>query len=78
MIKPPTPYKFFSFFCQTLTEKNLEIEAWQDLTTIYTRLGLCPDAEICVEKAKLIEFYSPGTWHATGRKTFCSGPLNCS
>lgn len=47
------------------------MEAWQDLTAIYTRLGLWPDADICVEKAKLIEFYSPGTWHATGRNNFC-------
>lgn len=46
------------------------MEAWQDLTALYTRLGLWPDAEICVNKAKLIEFYSPSTWHATGSNHF--------
>ncbi|KDO81501.1 hypothetical protein CISIN_1g005603mg [Citrus sinensis] len=46
--------------------KNLEIATWQDLATIYMKLGSLPDAEICTEKAKSIEFYSPGSWHTTG------------
>lgn len=53
-----------------MTERNLDMEAWQDLSAIYTSLGLWPDAEICVNKAKLIEFYSPSTWHATGNSHF--------
>lgn len=48
-------------------ESNLEKEAWRDLATIYTKLGLWTDAEICVNKAKLIEFYSAHSWHTTGR-----------
>lgn len=47
--------------------KNLEIATWQDLATIYMKLGSLPDAEICTEKAKSIEFYSPGSWHTTGK-----------
>ncbi|KAL5559177.1 hypothetical protein UlMin_035388 [Ulmus minor] len=47
-------------------ERKLETEVWQDLATIYTKLGLWPDAQICVDKAKLIELYSSSSWHATG------------
>lgn len=47
--------------------KILEIATWQDLATIYMKLGSLPDAEICTEKAKSIEFYSPGSWHTTGK-----------
>ncbi|KAK4559849.1 hypothetical protein RGQ29_008863 [Quercus rubra] len=49
-----------------LAERKLEMTAWQDLASIYTKLGSWPDAEICVEKAKSIEFYSPRCWHTTG------------
>lgn len=41
--------------------------AWQDLSTIYMRLESWHDAEICAEKAKSIEFYSPRSWHTTGK-----------
>ncbi|XP_062097089.1 protein NPGR1 [Humulus lupulus] len=51
---------------EALAERKLETEAWQDLATIYTNLGLWSDAKICVDKAKLIEFYSPSSWHTTG------------
>ncbi|KAF4368658.1 hypothetical protein CsatB_007425 [Cannabis sativa] len=51
---------------EVLAERKLESEAWQDLAAIYTNLGLWPDAKICVDKAKLIEFYSPSSWHTTG------------
>lgn len=47
-------------------ERKLEKEAWRDLAAIYTKLGLWPDAEICVNKAKLIEFCSPQSWHTSG------------
>nr|AJT59693.1 No pollen germination related 1 protein [Dimocarpus longan] len=49
-----------------LTERNLEIGAWQDLATIYMKLGSWADAEICTAKAKSIEFYSPSSWYTTG------------
>ncbi|KAK6245918.1 hypothetical protein SCA6_009008 [Theobroma cacao] len=47
-------------------EKNMEMAAWQDLATIYTKFGSWADAEICLNKAKSIEFYSPKSWHTTG------------
>ncbi|KAK3231226.1 hypothetical protein Dsin_003107 [Dipteronia sinensis] len=56
--------KYFS--SEALTEKKLDIGAWQDLATIYMKLGSWGDAEICAEKAKSIEFYSPSSWHTTG------------
>ncbi|KAM3736340.1 hypothetical protein ACB098_10G155500 [Castanea mollissima] len=49
-----------------LAERKLETTAWQDLASVYTKLGSWPDAEICVDKAKSIEFYSPRCWHTTG------------
>ncbi|KAL5706765.1 hypothetical protein ACHQM5_024889 [Ranunculus cassubicifolius] len=45
---------------------DLEMEAWMDLTNIYTKLGSWLDAGICAEKAKSIRYCSPDTWHATG------------
>ncbi|KAA8528456.1 hypothetical protein F0562_035811 [Nyssa sinensis] len=51
---------------EVLTERRLEMEAWQDLAKIYTNLESWRDAEICVDKAKSIEFYSPRSWHTTG------------
>ncbi|XP_021283986.1 protein NPGR1 [Herrania umbratica] len=47
-------------------EKNMEMAAWKDLATIYTKFGSWADAEICLNKAKSIEFYSPKSWHTTG------------
>ncbi|KAJ7966527.1 Tetratricopeptide repeat protein 7A [Quillaja saponaria] len=55
-----------TFRPEALLEKNLEIAAWQDLATIYAKLGSWSDAETCVKKAKSIEFFSPRSWHATG------------
>ncbi|VVA11931.1 PREDICTED: tetratricopeptide repeat [Prunus dulcis] len=55
-----------AFHSEEFVERNLEKEAWRDLATIYTKLGLWTDAEICVNKAKLIEFYSAHSWHTTG------------
>lgn len=51
---------------KALAERKLEMTAWQDLASIYTKLGSWPDAEICMDKAKSIEFYSPRSWHTTG------------
>ncbi|XP_058081128.1 protein NPGR1 [Magnolia sinica] len=46
--------------------KKLEMEAWEDLAKIYTKLGSWPDAKVCLDKAKAIGFHSPNNWHATG------------
>lgn len=55
---------------QLLEGQNLETEAWQDLANIYSSLGSWLDAEICVNKTKSIEFYSPRSWHSTGQNSF--------
>lgn len=44
----------------------MEIAAWQDLSAIYVKLESWADAEVCADKAKSIEFYSPSSWHRTG------------
>ncbi|MFQ6628711.1 hypothetical protein Gotur_007800 [Gossypium turneri] len=49
-----------------VTERVLELAAWQDLATVYTKFGSWLDAEICVKKAKSIELYSPKSWHTSG------------
>lgn len=50
---------------QTLLQK-FETEAWQDLASVYGKLGSWPDAETCLEKARSISFYSPRGWNETG------------
>lgn len=55
-----------AFRHEALTEKKLEMEAWEDLATIYTDIGSLLDAKTCVDKAQLIEFFSPRSWHITG------------
>ncbi|MED6132258.1 hypothetical protein PIB30_017331 [Stylosanthes scabra] len=52
---------------EAIKEKNLEREAWQDLATIYADVGSFLDAKACIDKAQLIEFFSPRSWHVTGR-----------
>jgi hypothetical protein len=51
---------------QALTEQKLEMEVWQDLATIYTDLNSFLNAKACVDKAQLLEFFSPRSWHVTG------------
>ncbi|XVF36424.1 hypothetical protein REPUB_Repub19eG0057400 [Reevesia pubescens] len=51
---------------EIIAERKMEMAAWQDLATIYTKFGSWHDSEICVNKAKSIEFYSPKSWHTTG------------
>ncbi|GMH16461.1 hypothetical protein Nepgr_018302 [Nepenthes gracilis] len=48
------------------TVGRVEKEAWQDLAKLYTKLESWADAEVCVEKAKSVEFYSPSCWHLAG------------
>ncbi|OIW20863.1 hypothetical protein TanjilG_24941 [Lupinus angustifolius] len=60
-------YQVEAFRHEALTERKLEMEAWQDLATIYADLSSSLDAKACVEKAKLIEFFSPRSWHITGK-----------
>ncbi|CAJ1973471.1 unnamed protein product [Sphenostylis stenocarpa] len=54
------------FVHEALTERKVEMEAWQDLATIYKDIGSLLDAKTCVDKAQLIKFFSPRSWHITG------------
>ncbi|XP_068655401.1 protein NPGR1-like isoform X2 [Aristolochia californica] len=47
--------------------RKIEMKSWQDLATIYTKLGSFIDATVCLDKAKMVELYSPRSWHLTGR-----------
>ncbi|KAK4770971.1 hypothetical protein SAY87_031503 [Trapa incisa] len=51
---------------ETKAERNLETMSWQDLSTVYTKLKSWADAEVCLEKAKSVDFSSPGNWHCSG------------
>ncbi|KAL2963826.1 hypothetical protein AAZX31_17G222800 [Glycine max] len=55
-----------TFRHEALTEQKLEMEAWQDLATIYADLCSFLDAKACVDKSQSIEFFSPRSWHITG------------
>lgn len=55
-----------TFGSEILFDKSLETEAWQDLASVYAKLGSFPDAELCLNKAKSLEFFSPRGWHAAG------------
>ncbi|KAL9330645.1 hypothetical protein ACSQ67_000255 [Phaseolus vulgaris] len=55
-----------AFRHEALTQQKLEMEAWQDLATIYVDLCSFLDAKVCVDKAQLIDFFSPRSWHVTG------------
>ncbi|GMI78479.1 no pollen germination related 1 [Hibiscus trionum] len=51
---------------ENVAERKIEMAAWQDLAAIYTKVGSWRDAEICVNKAKSVELYSPKSWHTSG------------
>ncbi|XP_020105076.1 protein NPGR1 [Ananas comosus] len=46
--------------------RNLEMEIWLDLASIYTKLGSWADSKKCLEKAKSINSSFPKIWHITG------------
>uniref|UniRef100_A0A0E0KA60 Uncharacterized protein n=1 Tax=Oryza punctata TaxID=4537 RepID=A0A0E0KA60_ORYPU len=46
--------------------QNLEMEAWLDLATIYTKLEAWHDSNVCLDKAKSIIFFSPKCCHVRG------------
>ncbi|XP_051123555.1 protein NPGR1 [Andrographis paniculata] len=68
-------YKILLVLTQGLSDKTtndeegrrLELEAWLDLAGLYSNHGLWIDVDICIQKAKAVEYYSPRVWHATGR-----------
>jgi len=61
---------------QALKQQKLEMEVWQDLASIYVDLCSFLDAKVCVDKAQLIDFFSPRSWHITGMEQVSL--LNCS
>ncbi|KAH6766653.1 no pollen germination related 2 [Perilla frutescens var. hirtella] len=46
--------------------KNLELDTWLDLASIYIKLSRWHDAELCLSKSKAISAFSASRWHATG------------
>ncbi|KAL6013041.1 hypothetical protein ACLOJK_003531 [Asimina triloba] len=58
----------FSF--EVKAAEKLEMESWEDLAKIYMELRSWPDAKVCLNKAKAIQFYSPNTWHAKALEPF--------
>ncbi|CAI9770568.1 unnamed protein product [Fraxinus pennsylvanica] len=46
--------------------KNLEMETWHDLASIYIRLSQWRDAEICLSKSEAISPFSASRWHTAG------------
>ncbi|XP_051118584.1 protein NPGR2 [Andrographis paniculata] len=46
--------------------KNLELETWHDLASIYIKLSRWHDAEICLLKSQATQVFSAIRWHATG------------
>nr|GMC55085.1 tetratricopeptide repeat protein 7A [Ipomoea batatas] len=51
---------------EVLSDRKLEVEAWLDLARIYIDQDSWPDAQVCIDKAKSIDIYSPQSWHTTG------------
>ncbi|EOA36817.1 hypothetical protein CARUB_v10008472mg [Capsella rubella] len=46
--------------------KKFETEAWQELASVYGKLGSWSDAETCLDKARSMCYYSPRGWNETG------------
>lgn len=46
--------------------KNLELDTWHDLASIYMKLSRWHDAELCLLKSEGICAFNASRWHATG------------
>lgn len=66
MIQAQKELKSWSTSSEVKAVKDLEMEAWLDLSSIYTKLESWSDSNVCLDKAKTIELFSPKCWHATG------------
>ncbi|KAK4352195.1 hypothetical protein RND71_027713 [Anisodus tanguticus] len=51
---------------EVTSQSRLEVEAWLDLAGLYTDLKSWRDADLCINRAKAIQFFCPRNWHATG------------
>lgn len=47
-------------------DRFLEMETWQDLANVYTRLLQWRDAEVCLTKSQALFPYSASRWHSLG------------
>lgn len=52
---------------QVKSLQNLEMEAWLDLASIYTKLESWHDSNVCLDKAKSISSFSPKCCHVRGK-----------
>ncbi|XP_039146181.1 protein NPG1-like isoform X1 [Dioscorea cayenensis subsp. rotundata] len=59
--------KSFGFLRSTSDRIN-EFEVWQGLANLYSSLSHWRDAEICLEKAKMLKPFSAATMHVQGSK----------
>ncbi|KAF8673653.1 hypothetical protein HU200_048398 [Digitaria exilis] len=46
--------------------QKLEMDAWLDLASIYSKLEAWRDSNICLDKAISIDFFYPKCWHVRG------------
>lgn len=68
-------------FYQVEELKNIEVEAWLNLASIYIKLESWQDANLCLEKAKHNQLSSPKYWHVQGKQIstlniICNEKLN--
>ncbi|RWR94376.1 tetratricopeptide repeat protein 7A-like protein [Cinnamomum micranthum f. kanehirae] len=56
----------FRHIIQAANNHVSECEVWQGLATLYASLSHWNDAEICVEKARMLKQYCPATLHTEG------------
>ncbi|WOL11640.1 tetratricopeptide repeat protein 7A [Canna indica] len=66
MIEAKKELQKWSLISEVNTVKNLEMEVWLDLASLYTKLGAWNDSYVCLDKANSIELFSPKFWHYKG------------
>lgn len=72
----PIMYNAFVFcFQEKNDDRNLEMETWNGLANIYSKMAMWNDAEICLSKWKAINSFSPSLWHAIGKLCKAKGLL---
>lgn len=52
---------------QVKSLQKLEMDAWLDLASIYTKLESWHDSNICLDKARSIDFFYPKYWDVRGQ-----------
>ncbi|URE36075.1 TPR [Musa troglodytarum] len=67
MVKAWKELQKWSLSSEVKAVKDLEMEAWLDLASLYTKLGSWNDSYVCLDKAKTFELFSPKCWHSKGK-----------